>query len=316
MTVPHGKRGVVLKDATMREGLDVPGVALDAGRKRALLAKLAEAGVPEAEIVAPGHFERDLSALEESRGAGLPIRSSGLVYGNGAGWRDQLARARGILDRVDILMPLSSARPPAGREEKSRMMREALGAAVGELGDAGVGFPHATQVAAPFLLEMCGDAVRAGATRITLYDTNGSSDPWAVGDIVAAVRGLADVAICFHAHNDLGLATANSVAAVRAGADCLDVTVNGLGDRAGNASLEQVALALHARGVPHGVRLDRLRDLSRTVAAMTGIPVPPLAPIVGDFVFRHKSPAHLATPELFEAFDPALVGTVRSVCED
>ncbi len=316
MTVRHGDVRVVLKDATLREGLDVPGVALEPAQKRALLAKLDETGIPEAEVVAPGHFDRDLAALKESGAAALRILSSGLVYGNGTAWPAQVARAKGVLGRIDVLMPLSPTRPPADRGEKSRMMREALRAAIGELGDAGAGFPHATQAELPFLLEMCGDALAAGATRITLYDTNGSADPWAVGDIVAAVRGLADVAICFHAHNDLGMATANSVAAVRAGADCLDVTVNGLGDRAGNASLEQVAMALHARGVSHGVRLDRLRDLSRAVEAATGVPVPRLAPIVGDFVFRHKSPAHLATPTLFEAFDPALVGAARSVCED
>ncbi len=311
-----GEGRVVLRDVTMREGLDVPGVALDPGQKRALLAKLAETGISEAELVAPGHFDRDLAALKESGAAALRIRSSGLVYGNGTGWRGQIAKAKGALDRVDILMPLSDLRPPADRGEKSRRMREALRAAIGELGDAGAGFPHATQVDPRFLLEMCAEAVRTGAGRITLYDTNGSADPWAVEELVRVVRGTAAVELCFHAHNDLGMATANSVAAARAGATCLDVTVNGLGDRAGNASLEQVALALHARGMSHGLRLAALRDLSRAVEAMTGIPVPKLAPIVGDFVFRHKSPAHLATPALFEAFDPALIGTVRSVCEE
>ncbi len=309
-------RMVVLKDATMREGLDVPGVALDSDQKRLLLAKLAEARVPEAELVAPGHFDRDLAFLEKSGAADLPVRTSGLIYGNRTGWREQIGKAKGVLGRIDILMPLSESRPPADKGEKSRMMREALRAAVGEIGDAGVGLPHATQVEPRFLLDLCGEAVRTGARRITLYDTNGSSDPWSVEELVDSVRGITEIAICFHAHNDLGMATANSVAAVRAGATCLDVTVNGLGDRAGNASLEQVALALHAKGVSHGLRLDLLRDLSRTVEAMTRIPVSKLAPVVGELVFRHKSPAHLASPALFEAFDPALVGAVRSISED
>lgn len=316
MTVRHGNATVVFKDATMREGLDVPGVALDPAQKRALLAMLAEAQVPEAELVAPGHFDRDLGALADSGAPEFPIRSSGLIYGNGTGWRKQIARAKGVLDRIDILMPLSDLRPPADRGEKAKLMTDALRVAAGELGDAGVGFPHATQVERRFLLEMCAEAVHTGAKRITLYDTNGSSDPWAVGELVRSVRGTTEIAICFHAHNDLGMATANSVAAVRGGATCLDVTVNGLGDRAGNASLEQVALALHITGVRHGLRLTVLRDLSREVEAMTRIPVSKLAPIVGEFVFRHKSPSHLSSPALFEAFDPALVGASRSVCED
>ncbi len=316
MTVREGDGAVVLKDATMREGLDVPGVALDPVQKRALLAKLAEARVPEAELVAPGHFDRDLGALTASGAREVPIRSSGLIYGNGTGWRDQIRKAKGILDRIDILMPLSDSRPPADRGEKARLMRETMHVASGECGDAGAGFPHATQVERRFLLGMCAEAVRAGARRITLYDTNGSSDPWAVKELVESIRGITEIAICFHAHNDLGLATANSLAAVRGGATCLDVTVNGLGDRAGNASLEQVALALHVAGVRHGLQLTALRDLSRAVEAMTRIPVPKLAPVVGEFAFRHKSPSHLLSPALFEAFEPAVVGAARSLCEE
>jgi homocitrate synthase NifV len=315
MKVRDGVGKVLLKDSTMREGQDVPGVALDPDQKRALLKMLAEARIPEAELVAPGHFDRDLEFVKESGAAELPIRSSGLIYGHGPDWREQIGRSKGVLDRVDILMPLSDARPSADGCDKSRRVREALRVALDHLGDVGVGFPHATQVGQRYLLEMCDEAVRAGANRITLYDTNGSSDPWAVADLVEKVREITEIEICFHAHNDLGMATANSIAAVRAGAGCLDVTVNGLGDRAGNASLEQVALVLHARGVVHGLRLDRLRDLSRAVEAATLVPVSKLAPVVGEFVFRHKSPSHLESPALFEAFDPALVGAVRSVCE-
>jgi homocitrate synthase NifV len=315
MSVAGGDGTVVLKDSTMREGLDVPGVALDPDQKRALLGMLAEARIPEVELVAPGHFDRDLLFVKGSGAAELPIRSSGLVYGYGPDWRGQIAMAKGVLDRIDILMPLSDGRPPSGRSEKSRRMREALHAAVDILGDVGVGFPHATQVEQRYLREMCGEAVQEGATRITLYDTNGSSDPWAVADLVERVREITKTPICFHAHNDLGMATANSIAAVRAGAMCLDVTVNGLGDRAGNASIEQVAMVLHAMGVGHGLRLEMLLDLSRAVEAMTGVPVSKLAPVVGEFAFRHKSPSHLESPALFEAFDPALVGALRSVCE-
>jgi len=315
MTVRDGDGTVIFKDSTMREGLDVPGVALDPDQKRALLRKLDQARIPEAELVAPGHFDRDLNFVKESGAAELSIKSSGLIYGNGPGWREQIGKAKGVLDRVDILTPLSDLRPPADRRDKSRQMRAALRVAIDNLGDVGAGFPHATQAELRFLLEMCGEAVQAGAKRITLYDTNGSSDPWAVAGLVERIRAVTEIEICFHAHNDLGMATANSIAAARAGAGCLDVTVNGLGDRAGNASLEQVALVLHAGGVGHGLRLDMLRDLSRTVEAMTHVPVSKLAPIVGEFVFRHKSPSHLESPALFEAFDPALVGAIRSVCE-
>jgi len=307
---------IILKDSTMREGLDVPGVQLDVRQKGILLQKLAETGVPEAELVAPGHFDRDILSLKEMERLEPGIRVSGLIYGYGTAWRNQIKAAKGVLDRVDILMPLSDVRPPVGPSAKARQMKEVLHAALDSHTLVGAGFPHATQVAQDFVVTMCLEASHAGAQRITLYDTNGGSDPWAVADLIQRIRTESGIEICFHAHNDLGMATANSIAAVRAGAGCLDVTVNGLGDRAGNASLEQVAMALHILGFDHGLHLNLLRDLSRMVEAMSLVPVPKLAPIVGEFVFRHKSPSHLHAPELFEPFDPALIGAGRSISKD
>jgi homocitrate synthase NifV len=307
-------RRIVFKDSTMREGLDVPGVTLDLARKRTLLEKLAELQVPEAELVAPGHFEADIAMLRDMAASDLPIVSSGLVYGNRPECGRHLSLAEGVLERVDILMPLAALRPPSDLVGKAVLLKEALRLAAGHLPDFGAGFPHALQVPPEFVVEMSMEAVSAGAGRITLYDTNGAADPWQVAEVVAAVRRVMDVEICFHAHNDLGMATANSLAAVRAGARCLDVTVNGLGDRAGNASMEQLAVALHNRQADHGLRLELLPSLSRWVAEVTGVPVPDLAPVVGRFVCCHKSPGHLQVPALFEAFDPELIGLERSIC--
>ena len=125
-----------------------------------------------------------------------------------------------------------------------------------------------------------------------------------------------NASILFHGHNDLGMATANSLAAVQAGADALDVTVNGLGDRAGNAALEQVALALHLRRFDTGISLGSLRSMSRAVERESGVALSRLAPVVGEFVFQHKSHSHLCMPELFEAFDPALVHDERKIDPD
>jgi homocitrate synthase NifV len=304
---------VIFKDSTMREGQDVPGVVLDVGQKRALLRLLANVGVPEVELVAPGRFDRDISDLKEMGTADLPVKLSGLIYGNRPGWREQIAQTKGLLNRFDILMPLSDLRPPVGIREKSKLVSESLKFAIDSGAEVGVGFPHATQIDQESVLEICLEAVQAGAKRITLYDTNGSGDPWTVVELIEKVCAVSEIKICFHAHNDLGMATANSLAAVRAGATFLDVTVNGLGDRAGNASLEQVAVALHLKEVAHGLRLDLLRDLSRSVEKMTNVPVSKLSPIVGDFAFCQKSPSHFEFPTLFEAFEPALVGAERSV---
>jgi homocitrate synthase NifV len=119
----------------------------------------------------------------------------------------------------------------------------------------------------------------------------------------------------FHGHNDLGMATANSLAAVLGGADGLDVTVNGLGDRAGNTALEQIAGALYVKGYDTGLVLDGVRELCRKVAEESGLPISQLAPVVGEYVYWHRSPSHLSTPGLFEAIDPWLFGSSRKISE-
>ena len=148
-----------------------------------------------------------------------------------------------------------------------------------------------------------------------IYDTNGGADPFEVNNLIKQLKEKMNIPLCFHAHNDLGLATANSLSAVYAGAEILDVTVNGLGDRAGNASLEQIALCLHLKGIDTGITLSELKPLSETIAKESGVEVPKLAPIVGDYVFLHKSPSHLEAPELFEAFNPALLRLRRELIE-
>jgi methanogen homocitrate synthase len=109
------------------------------------------------------------------------------------------------------------------------------------------------------------------------------------------------------------MATANSLAAVYAGAEGLDVTMNGLGDRAGNASLEQVVLSLHLKGFETGIILKDLKSLSESVEKASGLRVSELAPVVGKNIFVHKSSGHLDSPDLFEAFNPQLVGSKREL---
>ncbi|MBW2533226.1 MAG: homocitrate synthase, partial [Deltaproteobacteria bacterium] len=166
---------------------------------------------------------------------------------------------------------------------------------------------------------LCESAAAHGATRLTIYDTNGGADPFAVTELIGALRRAVPVSLelFFHAHDDLGLATANTLAAVLAGADGLDATVNGLGDRAGNCALEQIALLLHLKGFQTGIALAALRELCGAVAAESGVAVAPLAPVVGACCFAHKSPAHLDEgATLFEAYDPALLGIARTMIQE
>jgi homocitrate synthase NifV len=274
---------------------------------------LDEAGVPEIEIVAPSRVLRDLEFARTVREQLPRLITSGLIYSYGPRAREEIKRASEWLHRFDILMPVLERRPPYSREAKLTLLEEILEHSLAAHCEVGVGFPHSTQTDVQFLLEISHRAVKGGARRLTIYDTNGSADPFSVHALMARLRSEFEVAIFFHGHNDLGLATANALAAVRAGADGLDVTVNGLGDRAGNAPLEQVALALQLGGFETGVALRQLKTLSETVAKESGVPLSKLAPVVGEFVALHKSPSHLTDPDLFEAFDPELVGIERKL---
>jgi len=217
------------------------------------------------------------------------------------------------LDGLDLLMPVSELRKPYDRSVKIKILLEALDFALPLCTAVGVGFPHSTQASTEFLLEISHQCAEKGAKRILIYDTNGSADPFAIFDLIKSMKTHVKIPLCFHAHNDLGLATANSLAAVLAGADGLDVTVNGLGDRAGNTSLEQVVMILHLRGMATGISLEVLKQLSEVVERESGIRISGLAPVVGEFVAVHKSPGHLEIPGLFEAFDPSLLGMERKI---
>jgi isopropylmalate/homocitrate/citramalate synthase len=213
-------------------------------------------------------------------------------------------------------MPLSSRREPADPEAKKAVLIEAVELARSLGSEVGVGFPHSTQTDPLLLRGIAREAVRQGAERITIYDTNGSGDPFRVRSLVEELRGEIQVPIFFHGHDDLGLATANALAAILAGAAGLDVTVNGIGDRAGNACLEQVVIALHLRNRDCGVSPSALLALSRLVEELSGVAVSKLAPVVGEFVFAHRSPSHLTIPGEFEAFDPGTLGRTRRIDDE
>lgn len=310
----HAAGHVTLRDATLREGLDTPNVSFSTEQRVRIARALERAGVVEVEVVAPSRVEKDLEFVRVLRDEGIALRASGLIYAYGKDCAREIEMASSALAHVDVLMPVSPERPPEDRAEKLRLLDGALAHARRVHADFGAGFPHSLQCDPEFLCEITAAAVAAGARRVVVYDTNGGADPFAVASLIRTLHERKLGAnVFFHAHNDLGLATANALAAVASGAVGLDVTVNGLGDRAGNAALEQVAMALHLKGYQTGIRLDELGALSRTVEEESGVAVSKLAPVIGEYALWHKSPSHLRKPGLFEAFDPALVRSDRRI---
>lgn len=309
----NSNKRIIIKDSTLREGLDVPDVNFSIEEKLIIAKLMDQAKVPEIEVVAPGKVFQDLEFVKKMKARGLSIGTSGLIYSFNSQAREEIKEASKYLSRFDLLMPVSPKRKPYERSEKIGLLLDILSFSLHHSPEVGVGFPHAAQTEIEFLLNISAEAVRQGAKRVTLYDTNGSLDSFEVYHLVKRLKENFEISLFFHGHNDLGMATANSLAAVYAGAEGLDVTMNGLGDRAGNASLEQVVLSLHLKGFETGIILKDLKSLSESVEKASGLRVSELAPVVGKNIFVHKSPGHLENPDLFEAFNPQLVGSKREL---
>jgi homocitrate synthase NifV len=176
-----------------------------------------------------------------------------------------------------------------------------------------VGCEDASRADPEFLLQIAEAAQKAGARRLRFADTLGVMEPFGIFERFADLRANCDLELEMHAHDDLGLATANTLAAVRAGATHVNTTVNGLGERAGNAALEEVALGLtKLYGFSTGVDLSKFPILSSQVARAAGRPVGWQKSVVGEGVFTHEAGIHvdglLKDPANYQAIDPAEVG--------
>jgi isopropylmalate/homocitrate/citramalate synthase len=176
-----------------------------------------------------------------------------------------------------------------------------------------------TRAQPDFYEQVYKSAVEAGATEVAVVDTLGIASPEAVADLVGrTVEWVgADVPVHFHGHNDFGLATAAAVAAVRAGASWVHGTINGMGERAGNANLGEVALTLHALyGVESNLKLDRVREVSERVRALSGYQLEPWKPVTGETLFRRESGAvasQFHDPPSIEPYSSELVAAERGI---
>ncbi|MDZ7618123.1 MAG: homocitrate synthase, partial [Patescibacteria group bacterium] len=293
------------------------GVAFSPAKRLAIAVALAEMGVPELEIGTPAMGDDERDAMRRIAARRLPCRLTAWCRASCADI-DQAADCG--VDAVHLSLPCSPIHLQCLGKRRSwviRRLRETVRYARGRFAYVSIGAQDASRSDLTFLIRVARVAQAAGADRFRLADTVGIWSPDQTRAAVTAIcAAAAHMAIAFHGHNDLGMATANTLAAVAAGAECVDVTVNGLGERAGNAPLAEVVMALRlCMQQDAAVDTRRLHEVSRMVALASGRPVAPDKPIVGHRVFCHESGIHVAAlaadPRTYEPFSPEDVGHGR-----
>jgi isopropylmalate/homocitrate/citramalate synthase len=306
-------------DTTLRDGEQTVGVVLDPEEKLELAHGLDDLGIERIEAGFPRVSDDDWRAVELISNAGLKAE----VWGFSRAVRADVEALVELGVRASVIeSPISDLKLQALGVSREKMLERITGAiATAVEHDIRVAFfgVDSTRAEPEYYAQAYRAAVEAGAQEVVVVDTIGIATPEAAGFLVQQTREWvgSDVAIHWHGHNDFGVATAAAVAAAKSGARWIHGTINGMGERAGNANLAEIALALRGLyGVNTNLRLDRVREFSSRLAALSGYELEPYKPVVGENLFTRESGAvasQFHDPQAIEPYSSDVVGAQRRI---
>lgn len=311
---------IIIDDTTLRDGEQTAGVVFSKREKITIARMLDSIGVGEIECGIPAMGKEEQDSIKSLVDLDLSAR---LITWNRALVPEIEASIACGVQAVDISLSVSEQmmlhKLRKSRQEVKEQLKVALGFAKKHNLYVSVGGEDASRADTDFLVELMQITRSLGGDRFRFCDTLGIMDPFTIFDKISYLRqAVPEIDIEVHTHNDLGMATANAIAGVKAGAKFVNTTVNGLGERAGNAALEEVVMGLkHACGLETGINTHRFREISLFVAKASQRPLSVSKPVVGERVFAHESGLHadgvIKDPHNYEGFDPAEVGLTRSI---
>jgi 2-isopropylmalate synthase len=322
-------RKIYIFDTTLRDGEQSPGVNLNMQEKVEIALQLEKLGVDRIEAGFPAASPGDLAGV---RAVAEAVRNASIIGLSRSREQDIDAVREALKSAQDPCIHLFLATSPIHRKHKLRMDK----AQVLETAEAAIRYAKkyfskiefspedAGRTELDFLCEVTEMAIRAGATVVNIPDTVGYMTPSEFGNIFKTLKenvpGIENIQLSAHCHDDLGMATANALAAILNGADQVEGTINGIGERAGNTALEEVAMALHTRQEFYQAKttlnLSEIARTSRLVSKLTGMVVPGNKAIVGANAFAHESGIHqdgmLKEKTTYEIMSPETIGLKES----